>query len=526
MKRVLLYVTGALLFILVVMAGLALFNARDRSPDYRLDLTLPDNALSDAVGPLRIGVAKAAITPVIQDTWVDADNNARYEPDKGDSFIDNNGNGQFDGVWLAGFHHNRPAQGVHDEIWARAVVWDNGQVCVALVVLDAIGFFHDDVLDVRGMVANEDWPIDHVIVAATHNHEVPDLMGLWGPGMFRTGVDEGYMRYVKEQAVNAIGRAVANRRPAILKLATIDSTAADLVRDSRPPVVLDNAMHLMQFCDAVTLKPFGMLVNWGNHPETAGSDNLLVTADYPHYWLKGIEEGIIYDGQVKQPGIGGIAIFVNGAIGGLMTSLGSTIYDPWLQTSYKANGFEKVRTQGYRLAKLVLDHVVEGGWETVADPLIVVRAKTFLFDLDNVIFKLGGALGILNRGFIDFKYLRSEVDLVKIGPAWLLMIPGEINPEIINGGIENPDGADYPGEPVEVPALRMLMQGDYNFVCGLANDEVGYIMPRSHWDVETPFTYDYKKRPYAEINSLGPETGPTLYREAKAIIDDMIRWRD
>ena len=522
MKRVLWIISGVILLIVISVGMYAIYNMQDRHPDYALDLVNPEKQSENGVkATFSAGLAKVTITPELVDTWVDADSNARYEPDKGDSFIDNNNNGEFDAYWLAGFQNNRPATGVHDDIWARTVVWDDGNRRVALVVLDAIGFFHDDVIDTRKMVEEKGWKIDHLIISSTHNHEVPDLMGLWGNGIFSSGVNDDYMAFVKDRIVSSVGQAVENLRPAVVKVSRIDTTAADLVGDSRKPLVLDNAIHMMQFCDAETMEPFGLLMNWGNHPETVGSGNLQITADFAHYWLKGVEEGIVYDAEVKRPGLGVTAIFANGAVGGLMTSLRSDIYDPWLDQSFKRSTFDKARAQGHRLADLVLNNVESGAWETLHAPAIGLYARTFLFDLDNFLFRIAGALGVLDRGFVDFGKLRSEVDLVTMGPVWIMTIPGEINPEIINGGIEMPEGADYPGEIIEAPALRKLMRGKYNFVIGLANDEVGYIMPKSHWDVEEPFTYDNKKRPYGEINSLGSESGPTVYRQAKSLIDSV-----
>ena len=90
----------------------------------------------------------------------------------------------------------------------------------------------------------------------------------------------------------------------------------------------------------------------------------------------------------------------------------------------------------------------------------------------------------------------------------------------MNGGIETPEGADFSGDPIEVPPIRQMMKGKYNFVIGLGNDEVGYIMPKTHWDTEAPYTYGSKKGFYGEVNSLGPDAGPTLYREVKKIIED------
>jgi hypothetical protein len=521
MKRIVIAIVIVFVLLISIVISVVIHNIRDRHSGYELDLSLPQKISEESERQLKIGLAKVPITPKVEDTWIDADSNARYEPSKGDSFVDNNGNGEFDAYWLAGFQNNRPAAGIHDDIWARTVIWDNGDLCIALVSIDAIGLFHDDVIEVRKMVAEKKLGIDHVIIAATHSHEVPDLMGLWGPKIYKSGVNDDYLEFVKQQMVLSIATAFENRKPALIKLSRIDSSASDLVRDSRPPQIMDDALHLMQFCDVQSKLPFGILINWGNHPETLGSKNLLITSDFCHYWLKGIEEGIIYENDVKRYGIAGTAIFVNGAIGGLMTSLGCNIYDPWLDISFKEASMEKARAQGYRLADLVLDQIESGEWEIIKNPIMQLRVKTFLFKLENTNFKIGGALGIFHRGFIKFNYLRSEVNLLTIGPAWILTIPGEINPEIVNGGIEVPDGADFPGEAIEVPPLRQLMQGEYNFVIGLANDEVGYIMPKTHWDVEKPYTYGASRPFYGEINSLDPEAGPKLYQEAKSLIEEV-----
>ena len=233
-----------------------------------------------------------------------------------------------------------------------------------------------------------------------------------------------------------------------------------------------------------------------------------------------VEKGIIYEDEMKKKGIGGIAVFANGAIGGLMTSLRCNIHDPWLNQDFKKASFDKARAQGNRLADLVLNQIENGDWDILKNPKMKFRARTFFFKLQNKYFRLGGALGVFHRGFVKLNLMRSEVNLLQIGSARIMTLPGEINPEIVNGGIENPEGADFPGQPIESPPIRELMQGKYNFVIGLGNDEVGYIMPKTHWDTKPPYTYGSKKSFYGEINSLGPDAGPTLYKEVIKILED------
>ncbi len=49
-----------------------------------------------------------------------------------------------------------------------------------------------------------------MIVASTHNHSTPDLMGIWGPGDFPSGVDPAYRRQVVAAAAAAL--AMRSRR--------------------------------------------------------------------------------------------------------------------------------------------------------------------------------------------------------------------------------------------------------------------------------------------------------------------------
>jgi hypothetical protein len=87
--------------------------------------------------------------------------------------------------------------------------------------------------------------------------------------------------------------------------------------------------------------------------------------------------------------------------------------------------------------------------------------------------------------------------------------------------VEAPEGRDFIIEPVEVPSVRDMMQGKYKFIFGLANDEIGYIIPKSQWDVKSPYTYKKADSPYGEENSLGPETAPLLYKNLKEMLTEL-----
>lgn len=513
-------VVRVLMFGLVIVSiggGIMVWrNTADRHPGYAVDI---DIAPPSVPGLLTAGFAAVSISPDVPDRWVDADGDGRRGADE--DFEDLNGNGQFDAVWLAGFHDGRPASGVHDDLWARAMVLGDGHTRVALVVLDSIGLMNDQVIDIRKRLPNR-IDVDYVIVSSTHTHNAPDVQGLWGPRPLVSGIDAAYTERLTAGAAEAVMNAVAAERPARLRFAKVAGPPTALVTDSRKPFVLDPDLRLLHAVDTESGQTLGTLVAWANHPETAWLQNVEVSSDFPHYVRRGIEGGV-WDGErLVEPGLGGTAVYVNGAIGGLMTTLPEfPVRDPVSGREFVEPSFEKVRAQGNAIALLALAALRADGVRSLSEGGISLRAKSFEIPLDNRLLMLAAAIGLVPRGMVSLGNVRTEVAAFRVGPASFLTVPGEIYPELVNGGIEVPPGADFPNAAKEEPPLREQMPGEFKFVFGLANDAVGYIIPKVEWDDSAPWIYGAEEETYGEIVSLGPETAPTIHREASAVIAEL-----
>lgn len=504
MKKILRIVLIVLIVLFVLGFLVFIYQTRDRHPGYQLDQKID----AQKEGQISAGFAAVSITPEITDTWNDADGNARYEPEKGDTYNDLNGNGRFDATWIAGFHNRRPANGIHDSLWARTVIIDDGTSRIALVSLDAIGFFHDQVIEVRNKIP-EETEIDYCMIASTHVHEAPDLMGIWGESPLKNGVDDNYLEMVINQTVESVKTAVANMEPVTLHFSKNDSDALHLVTDTRKPIVHDPGMYIIQAKNRDG-NTEGVLVSWANHPETLWSQNLLITSDFPHYFREEIE---------KQTG--GTCVYFNGAIGGLITTHPNiSVKHPATGKSIKEASFEKAEAQGMQLADIALN-TMNNSESAISSGIIALRAKTFTVPFKNTLFRLGAVAGVLDRGMAGWWKIRTEMAAFSIGPASFLTVPGEIYPEIINGGIESPTGRDFPTEAVEVPPLRSQMPGQFKFVIGMANDELGYIIPKSEWDDEEPWLYGSEKELYGEENSLGPETAPIIHARGLELLEEI-----
>ena len=508
----------------ILLAGLLIlivtwfsYNLRDRHPDFNIDLVIDPPV---EPGRLSVGFAKLPITPQVTDTWNDFNNNAKFEPELGETYNDINRNNKFDPVWIAGFHNRRPAQGVHDDLWARVMVIDDGTTRVAIVSIDAVGFIYDDAVDIRNAVKDK-INCDYTIISSTHVHQGPDLIGIWGESFFKSGVNIELMNYVKRQTIAAIATAVKNLVPVKLRVGEDLEGAIPYVVDSRDPQAMDPGIRIIQAIEIGSGKTLGSLVSWSNHPETLWSKNLLISSDFPHYFRETVENGAQKGERLLAQGLGGITVFINGAVGGLMTTNPShPIPDPFDGKMHKGATFEKAQAQGQQLGLLALNAIRSSDVLEIERAAITIRAKTISIPLDNRNFLLGFLLGVIDHGTTGWLDVKTEVAALRIGPISIITIPGEIYPEIINGGVVSPPGQDYNLDPVEIPPLRSMMPGKFKFVFGLANDEIGYIIPKSEWDEIPPYLYNHHKSPYGEVNSIGPEAGPIIHESLSVILEE------
>lgn len=482
-------------------------------------------------GALAVGVAARAITPVVE-SFTDENANGRH--DFGEPFVDENENGAWDGVWIAGFSMGRAATGVHDDQWARVVVLSQGDVTVALVALDVVGFFHSDVMDVRRAVASRGLDVDHVMVASTHVHEAKDTMGIWGADPSTSGYDPAYMAFIVEQTVDAIAEAREGTRAATLSIAT--ATAPQLVADSRDPIVIDDTLRVLAFDDAGGA-PIAHVVVFGNHPEALSSDNTLLTSDYPHFLRERIESAF--------PST--TAVFFAGTLGGLMNPLGVIgCPDDGGQATCVNGDFEKAAYIGENLADLAVTALADA--TVIDDVALGLKRLPVLVPATNEVLVLAFKLGLLKRHAYlkaDETYVSSdklseidvaeilrdyalgtEVNAIALGDVEIITVPGELYPELWLTGpngesyVEHPEGGDHPDAPSERPIMSTMRSVAFPIVLNNANDAIGYIIPKPQYDVVAPRAYEEDGQ-YGEQNSLGSETAPAI-TEACAALTDLV----
>ncbi len=235
------------------------------------------------------------------------------------------------GVSLAGSYTDRRAAGLHDDLYARAFVVDDGASRLAIVSCDLIGVRASTVAGARRLIEQRcGLPADHVLIAATHNHSGPLTRELSAGGLAGQP-DEPYLAQLERQIASAVELAVARLAPARLRLtlgresgiafnrrfwmradghSPAPAGAArqavrtnpgkqnpDVLRPAGP--VDDRVWTLTALPVAETLPvegaesvppnvvPLGLLVNFGLHPAIVAGT--VIGGDFPAYLERGIQ---------------------------------------------------------------------------------------------------------------------------------------------------------------------------------------------------------------------------------------------
>ena len=347
-------------------------------------------------------------------------------------------------MYLDGYFSDRLSTGVHDPIYAKAIVLDDGRTRVALVVADLIGYYHQWVREAR---AKQDVvPARNVVICTTHNHATPCTLGVFGP---RGAVELDYIRWVGERMAEAIRKAASGLRPARVGFAAVELPVDEkgeipgVARNWHNPGVVDPALLVMRLEEADGNKPIATAINFGNHPDVLGDKTTQISADFFQY---------IY-AQVTAE-LGGMTLVFNRGLGGV---------EP---IGMGTNDMDEAEMHMERIGRIVSQHALRAAAkiEWVDDPRVRIRRTECLFPLlspEMAKAVAAGAIPVKVEGGAQ----QNEMSLVDIGPAQMLTVPGEPHPEVIF-------------------KLTDMMDARYRFVLAMADDEIGYVVPGELYNPE------------------------------------------
>ncbi|VTR97490.1 Uncharacterized protein OS=Pirellula staleyi (strain ATCC 27377 / DSM 6068 / ICPB 4128) GN=Psta_2338 PE=4 SV=1: Ceramidase_alk [Gemmata massiliana] len=214
------------------------------------------------------------------------------------------------GCPLAGYYSPRGAEGTHDPLFAKALVFEKGDTAVALVSLDLLLTTHDMVEGARKLIEERTGiPGQNVMISATHSHTGPVL---WDEVPRHDAPPDGkkivkaYLAELPGKIADAVKKAHAARVPVRVSFGCgterglafnrrfhmADGSVGwnpgklnpKIVRPAGPtdpsvPVVLVET-------DTKPPKPVAVYVNFAMHLDTVGGTHY--SADYPHALAKAL----------------------------------------------------------------------------------------------------------------------------------------------------------------------------------------------------------------------------------------------
>ena len=367
-----------------------------------------------------------------------------------------------------------PAHIKKGELYVRAMVLEKGKEKIAIVNIDNIGW--PAVLGDRSRKLIKGIPPKNILIGATHTHSAPDAYAFPNASGGHSA-DLDYLDKCVQLLADAVNEAIRNLKPANLKI-VVDKANGKIAYNYYAPELYDPRCGVIQAIGTKGKnkgKILVTLVNYAIHPEVIGNRRDILTPDLI---------GPLYDRIEAKTG--GMAVFMNGAQGGMVTA------DNRLEDGKEAADWEECQRIGNLLADEVLRIISPAPIQQ--NPDIYCASKSVTFPIESVMLKYIFQNSPLNYSKGNDDTITTTLNLLNIGTAQVLTIPGEALPSI----------GYY---------LKRKMPTKHPFLFGLTNDAFGYILTKE--DFNSFDRYDYVSR-----TSLGEKTGEILISELLDMVDN------
>jgi len=361
-----------------------------------------------------------------------------------------------------------PATEKKGELSVRALVLEEGDTRLAVVGADFLGWPGALCKKVHAQV--KDIPADHILIGSTHTHSAPDTYA-FADKEGRHGADLEYLDWVCAQMAEAINEAFATRRPATVRI-NVDKAKGKIAYNYYAPQLYDPRMGVMQFAAMDGAEVICTLVNYATHPEVLGPRQGICSPDCI---------GPMYDAAEKA---GGVALFMNSAQGGMVTA-----------DCRGPNGDIQTWEECIRIGELMASEAlrIAGEAKVQEAPALFCAAKTVTFPIESPLLRLVMRSSPLNFAGEDASSINARLNVVNLGDAQVLTIPGEALPNI----------GYY---------LKRNMHGRWAFLFGLTNDALGYMLAKVDWK-------SFDRYNYITQTGLGEMTGEILIEEGLKLVE-------
>lgn len=235
-----------------------------------------------------------------------------------------------------GARMSNPAEAVHDDIKAKALVLDDGTKKYVIVTMDILGFPPN----VRPMIVRklEDsgWTEDNILLLPSHAHTSLEMFAINDKNIFDMPAIGIFQPELLEFVVDKLATLIKDTDGDLqqVKVGTGQVVLEGLNRNRRGDEAVDKELTVTRV-DFIDGQPLVVLVNWTGHPTIMDENDMWVSGGWPGYLQRELEDWI--GGDV-------IAMYYNGAEG-----------DQSVIARGGGSHYEKAENYGRKMAKHTLE---------------------------------------------------------------------------------------------------------------------------------------------------------------------------
>jgi len=366
------------------------------------------------------------------------------------------------------------------DLFVRAMVIEKGETIFAIVSVDFLGW--TSILGNRSRALVKGIPPENILIGATHTHSAPDAYGF--PDMNgKTFADVKYLDECVRQIADAVNEAVANKQPASLKIAMAEAVGK-IAYNYYAPALYDPRCGVIQALATSgprTGQPIVTLVNYAVHPEVLGNKQGILSPDLC---------GPLYEKIEKETG--GMALFMNGAIGGMVTADTRLEYGKEGQGQKEDNSWQECIRIGELLAGESLRIIQKA--PVLENPALFIASRPLTFPVESDIMRYIIQKSALKYESFSDNKVTTQLNLINIGSAQILTVPGEAMPNV----------GYY---------VKRKMNTKMPFLFGLTNDAFGYMLAKVDYQ-------SFKRYEYVTRTSLGEMTAEIYMEQALKLVSE------
>ncbi len=374
-----------------------------------------------------------------------------------------------------GARMSKPAEGIHDRVWLKCVMLNDGTRRLALVTADSLCFPYPIRQAVMAKLKENNVAVDEVMILPSHTHTSFDLFSLHPKNIYHIPQIGVYQKeaydHVVAKLVEVITKANANFRP--VTVGTGRTTLPGWNRNRRGLNISDPDFTLTRI-DDLDGKPLAAIVFWTAHPTFLGPKNMLFSGDWPGELQRSLESLI---------GQGVTVMFANGAQGD---------QSPTPRPQSGESEWERVDDYGRDVAIKGYDV-----WKKIVpEANASLRWQRATFDLPKRskhkdFMKISGA----EYGFIDKTLDAMLMSLFPTSTQTLSVRLGDLQIVGVSGEMTAELGMEVKKQVAAATGAKYVVIG------GLADEWVSYILSAK----------EYQKGGYeATISFYGETLGPTV----------------